>query len=107
MTILKKESKDIPLFFDRGTKENKQMKYFYVTVSAISGIITLWFIWLVYQRSQFPYNEEGRYFDAENVISYDSSGITVFSIFAGIGLIATGLFVYGYLYEKRREINAS
>jgi hypothetical protein len=66
-------------------------------VSLLSSIILLiagaGMTWLSIKRSVLPYNEEGRYFDSINGVSYNEQAVIVYCCITAV-FMATGLIAF-------------
>ena len=62
-------------------------------VAIILSIFSIICGWITFQRTQLPYNSEGRFFDSENAVVYHSQAIPVFAIITGL-LILIALAIW-------------
>jgi hypothetical protein len=67
------------------------MRKFKLWISYFLMLAGIGLLAFAYQRNKLPYNEQGRYFDTENMIVYHQQSV---EIFVGIGIAA---IIVGFL----------
>ena len=67
----------------------------------IFGSLTIFFSYVFLKRLSLPYNNEGNYFDENDLITYQIQSVTVYGIFTLISLLVVGIILYRYFLMKR------
>lgn len=74
-----------------GTGARKALSLGLFALAACLIVATILLALLSLARASLPYNEQGRYFDAANSVTYDDGVVLVYCILTGLLAVATGL----------------
>lgn len=70
-------------------------------MAVLPAIAAGWFAFVASDRAGLPYNSQGRYFDAEEGVTYTDSAPLVYGVLAALfGLLAVGL----WMVARRRAV---
>ena len=67
----------------------------------IVGSLTMFFCYVFLKRLNLPYNNEGNYFDENDLITYKIQSVTVYGTLTLISLLVLGIILYRYFLMKR------
>lgn len=67
----------------------------------VFSTLTIFFGYIFWRRLKMPYNSEGKYFDTENLITYEEQAVTVY----GLILLTFFLIVVILLFKSKVRKN--
>jgi hypothetical protein len=65
-----------------------------------SSILAIVFAITTVMRMRLPYDESGVYFDEEKAVTYDTDGLLVYGVLAGLFSFLSGILYY---FVKRKK----